>query len=155
MYIDYPASKAREHIATSSITSGWWQDIYVYRLHECGYDSGEYSVELLDVFRYSHRIKTQSREDMLNDALDSFTNHHCFSGRLLHATDSIEGRPFYTFASTGFGYHGDVTFSPGQHIGGQEGPKHRVLIIAVVGSILTPKMVKMAEEHAKSLVKGN
>lgn len=151
MYIDYPASKAREHIATSAITSGWWQDVYVYRLHETRYNSGEYAVEMLDVFRYSHTVKTQSRKDMLEDAMDAFVNHQIFSHHKLHATGEVEGRPFFEYASTCFGYDGDVTFSPGQHIGGVEGPKHRVIVVAVIGSVLTPQMVKAAEEYAKSL----
>ena len=145
------AHEARKHIATSTITSGWWQDVFVYKLHETR-TKGQYSTELLEIFRYSHRLSTQPRDEMLEDALENFCNHHLYK-HTLHQTGTFEGRPTYNFGSTTYGYERPHGFGPGQHISISGGPGHRVFVIAVIGSLLTQEMIQRAVEYAESQIK--
>lgn len=145
--LDYPIEKTREHTLTTSMTSGWYNDVFVFRLHEEGYNSGQYAVELIDVYRYSSAIKAHSRKAMVLDALRSFTNHQVYDHPTVHVEKSTEGKEWVDYGYTGF--------SNSDQFGGKSFSsfRHRVIALATLNPVVSPAMITTADEYAKSLIK--
>lgn len=147
--INYPIEKSREHILTTSVTSGLWNNVYVYRLHELKRDSGEYTIELLDVFKYSHAVQVQSRKDMILDALANFTNHQVYRNGTVHLEKSSEGLEWVNYGYTGFGYHDPFSGK------GFSSFEHRVIILVSLHQYISPSMIQAADKYAKEVYETN
>lgn len=143
----YPIEKARDHVFTTAITSGYSDNVYVYRLHECKRDSGEYIIELLDVFKYSHAVQVQSRKDMILDALVNFTNHQVYRDGTIHIERSSEGLEWVNYGYTGFSDNDPFSGK------GFSSFKHRAIVLASLHQYVSPAMIQAADKYAKSLVK--
>lgn len=143
----YPIEKARDHVFTTAITSGHWNN--VYRLHECKHDSGEYTIELLDVFTYRHAVQVQSRKDMILDALDNFTNHQVYHDGTVHIKRSNDGLDEWVdYGYTGFSY-----MDPFGDKGCFSSFEHRTIALASLHPYVSPAMIQAADKYAKSLIK--
>mgnify|MGYP007069865806 CR=1 FL=1 len=147
----YSVDKARTHVmSTVHNPSGWNTDVYVYEIRRVN-DAG-YAIQLEDIFRYSHAVCQQSRQDMLNDALDTTRYGRFKKGqRKIHETTVLHCSPTIEFASTEWQEDHDVVFANGQHIGGSTFNYRQILMIATIGPVLYPQMVDMAAEFAESI----
>lgn len=143
----YPIEKARDHVFTTAITSRHSDNVYVYCLHERKRDSGEYIIELLDVFKYSHAVQFQSHKDMILDALVNFTNHQVYRNGTIHIERSNEGLEWVNYGYTGFS---DIDLFSGK---GFSSFKHRAIVLASLYPFISPAMIQAADKYAKSLIK--
>lgn len=137
--------KDREHVFSTAITSGWWNDVFVFILHEHEYDSGEYWVELQDVYRYNVAVNVYSRETMILDALNQFANHHTYPKPIAHKSGNGEDH------GVDYGYTG---FSYCDPFGGKgfSSYRHRTIAVATFSPGVLPAMIKAADKYAKSLI---